>query len=242
MQQFPQELIAPMIGAAVTMMILVWWIFTLAARRLLPSLLIGAALSVWLVAAFLLSGEGFFLKLSLGPLPSIGLMFVPIIVGINILAKSVAFQKVVDNIFQPWLVGVQITRIMGVAFFVLYARGLMPAEFAIPAGIGDVVVGTTAPLAALILFLNQSFGRKLTIAWNIVGFLELTVAIVMGFLTSPTPYQLLALDNPNNFLFAFPLALVPTLAVPLSLLLHLFSLRVLLKKVGYPRPFSIIKT
>lgn len=218
-----------MITTAVTMLILVWLIFTLAAKRIVPSLAIGAVLSVWLMAALLLSRGGFFLKLSLWPLPNISLIFMPMIVGINILAKSAAFRKIVDNIFQPWLVGVQVTRVMGVAFLILYARGLMPAEFAIPSGIGDVVVGTVAPIVALILFFSPIFGRKLAIIWNIIGFLELTVAIVMGFLTSPTPYQLLALNNPNNFLFDFPLALVPLFAVPLSLLLHIFSLRVLLK-------------
>lgn len=227
--QFPPELIAPMISAAVTMLILVWCIFTLAAKRLVPSLVIGVTLSAWLAAVLFLSQGGFFLELSLWPLPNIGLLFVPIIIGITILAKSAAFQKIVDNIFQPLLIGVQTTRVMGAAFLTLYARGLMPAEFAIPSGIGDVVVGTTAPLVALILFFSQSFGRKLAIVWNIIGFLELTTAIVLGFFTSPTPYQLLAADNPNNFLFGFPLALVPVFAVPLSLLLHIFSLRVLLK-------------
>lgn len=218
-----------MISAVITMLIMVWCIFALAAKRLVPALIIGLALSAWLAAALFVSRSGFFLELSLWPLPNIGLLFMPIIIGITILAKSASFRKIVDNIFQPWLIGVQVFRVMGVAFLTLYARGLMPAEFAIPSGIGDIIVGSTAPIVALILFFSQSFGRKLAIVWNIVGFLELTAAIVTGFLTSPTPYQLLALDNPNNFLFDFPLALVPVFAVPLSLLLHIFSLRVLLK-------------
>lgn len=193
------------------------------------SLIICSALIIWLGTALFLSPNGFFLKLSLWPVPNIGLLFVPMIIGVTVLAKSTAFQKVVDNIFQPWLIGVQAMRVMGISFLMLHARGLMPAEFALPSGIGDVVVGTAAPIVALILFFRPVFGRKLAIAWNIIGFLELTAAIVTGFLTSPTPYQLLALNNPNNFLFDFPLALVPLFAVPLSLLLHIFSLRVLLK-------------
>ena len=227
--QFPQEFITPMIGAAFTMLILVWLIFFRAAGRLSVAFWVGLVLSVWFTAALLLSQGGFFLTLSLYPIPNIGLLFVPIIVGITMLVKSAAFRKVVDTMFQPWLIAVQVTRVMGVVFLVLYARGLMPAEFALPSGIGDVIIGITAPLAALALFLNQSFGRNIAIVWNIAGFLELTTAIVLGFATSPTPYQWLAFGNPNNFLFAFPLALVPTFAVPLSLLLHIFSLRVLLK-------------
>ncbi len=196
----------------------------------MSSILIGIILSAWLLAVYFLSPSGFFFKLSLWPLPNIGLIFIPIITGASVLAGSAAFQKIVDNIFQPWLIGVQVMRVMGASFLALYARGLMPAEFAIPSGIGDIVIGAAAPVVAIILFFNQSFGRKLAIVWNIAGFLELANAIVLGFLTSPTPYQLLSLDNPNIFLFDFPLALIPGFAVPLSLLLHIFSLRVLFKK------------
>lgn len=229
MPQFPQELITPMTGAAIAMPILVWLIFSVAAKNKMHAFSIGAALLIWFVTAVFLPSNRFLFKLSLSSLPNVGLIFVPIIVGITILAKSATFQKIVDNTSQPWLVGVQVTRVMGVVFLVLYARGLMPAEFALPSGIGDVIIGATAPFVALILFLNQSLGRKIAIVWNIVGFLDLVLAIILGFATSPTPYQFLALDNPNNFLFDFPLALIPTFAVPLSLLLHIFSLRVLFK-------------
>ncbi len=69
--------------------------------------------------------------------------------GINFLARSANFQKNVDNISQPWLVGVQTIRVMGASFLMLYMQGLMPAEFAFPAGIGDIAVGTTAPFESI---------------------------------------------------------------------------------------------
>ena len=230
MMKFPEELITSTIGASVTMLTLVWLIFFRAAERLSLVFWVGLILLAWLTAVLLLSQGGFFLTLSLYPVPNIGLMFVPIIVGVTLLAKSAVFRKLVDNTYQPWLIGVQITRAMGVVFLTLYARGLMPAEFAIPAGIGDVVIGVSAPIVAAILFLDLSFGRMLAIVWNVIGSADLIVSIILGFFTSPTPYQLLALNNSNHLLFDFPLALVPVFAVPLSLLLHIFSLRVLLKQ------------
>lgn len=231
MPEFIQELVSPMISGVLAMLFLVWFVFYRATRRLFLTFWIGLVLWVWLVTAFLLAQQdSFFLKLSLSSLPNIGLLFVPIIVGLNFLAKSATFKKMVDNISQPGLIGVQVTRMMGVVFLALYARGLMPAEFAIPAGVGDVIVGTTAPIVATLLFFNRPGAKKLAIIWNIVGFAELVLAICLGFLTSPTPYQLLAPNNPNRFLFDFPLALIPTFAVPLSLLLHIFSLHVLLKQ------------
>jgi hypothetical protein len=54
---------------------------------------------------------------------------------------------------------------------------------------------------------------------------DLAVAVTTGFLTSPSPVQLLALDRPNTLVTAFPLVLIPVFLVPLSVLLHLASLR-----------------
>jgi hypothetical protein len=42
-------------------------------------------------------------------------------------------------------------------------------------------------------------------------------------LTSPGPFQALAFDHPNQF--AYPLVMIPTFAVPLSIILHGLSLR-----------------
>jgi hypothetical protein len=46
----------------------------------------------------------------------------------------------------PWLIGIQLYRVLGLNFLVLYALGRLPAEFALPAGVGDVIVGLAAPL------------------------------------------------------------------------------------------------
>jgi hypothetical protein len=43
-------------------------------------------------------------------------------------------------------------------------------------------------------------------------------------LTSPSAFQLLALDAPNWAVSRYPFALVPAFAVPVSVLLHAFSL------------------
>jgi hypothetical protein len=52
----------------------------------------------------------------------------------------------------------------------------------------------------------------------------LVVAITTGFLSSPNPFQVLALDRPNLLMSHFPMALIPTFAVPLFILLHIASL------------------
>lgn len=44
-------------------------------------------------------------------------------------------------------------------------------------------------------------------------------------MTSPGPFQILALGAPNLAITAYPLVLVPAFAVPLSILLHVFAMR-----------------
>jgi len=202
------------------MLVWVWFLF---GRRLVA----GVLLMGWFVTALVLARAGFFTELSLMFYPNIGLMFVPIIIGLGILRNSPAARRLIDNLPQHRLIAVQTMRLMGISFFNLYSAGLMPAEFALPSGGGDVFIGVTAPLVAGLLFLKKSYARRLAIIWNYVGLADLVLAIILGFFTSPTPYQLLALRNPNDLLFAYPMALIPVFAVPLSFLLHLFSLRAL---------------
>jgi hypothetical protein len=59
-------------------------------------------------------------------------------------------------------------------------------------------------------------------AWNVVGILDLVVAITTGFITSPS--TLFSYEPPNELIAIFPLVLIPVYLVPLSLLLHLASL------------------
>ena len=117
-------------------------------------------------------------------------------------------------------------------FLALWAQGRMPGEFALPAGIGDVIVGATAPIVAWLNATRSPSAPSATLAWNILGIGDLIVAVGTGFLTSPTPYQLLAIDRPNLLISDYPFVLVPTIFVPLSIILHALSLRKLAREGG----------
>jgi len=96
--------------------------------------------------------------------------------------------------------------------------------FALPAGIGDVLVGLFAIPVALYLASGRPGGVALAVAWNIFGILDLVDALTLGFLSSPGPLQALALDHPNVLTTSYPTVMTPAFAVPLSLILHGLSL------------------
>jgi hypothetical protein len=126
----------------------------------------------------------------------------------------------------PALIGVQVYRTIGVVFVILLAQGQLPAHFALPAGWGDIAVGLSAPLVALALAREVRGGRTLAAEWNVFGLLDLVVAVGMGtgFLATFLAPDFATRVAPAAAMGIFPLILVPTFAVPVSVLLHLIAL------------------
>lgn len=151
-------------------------------------------------------------------------IFIPIVFGLVGIARSATVARILDAVPQPWIVGVQLYRALGVIFIVLYASGRLPGLFAWPAGAGDVAVGLLAPLVAFACARSAAQSHRAVAVWNIVGIADLAVAVAAGFLTSPSPLQLFALDTPNELISSFPLVMIPIFLVPLSILLHTASL------------------
>ena len=118
----------------------------------------------------------------------------------------------------------QLYRALGLIFLVLYAAGRLPGLFAWPAGVGDMAIGLSAPLVALLYARNPEASSGAVTAWNVAGIADLVVAIATGFLTSPSTFQLFAFDAPNELISMFPLVLIPVFLVPVSILLHFVSL------------------
>jgi len=184
----------------------------------------GLVLIAWFGIALALAWFGFF-QGAPGRIPTIELGLVPpILIGAVALARSATLRRVVAAVPQAWVVGIQVYRTLGAVFLALLAAGRLPAAFAVPAGTNDVLVGLLAPLVALAIARGWKAASAVVLAWNIFGLLDLVSAVGTGFMTSPSPIQLLSLDAPNLLISAFPLVMIPVFAVPLSVLLHLVSL------------------
>ena len=137
-------------------------------------------------------------------------------------SKSV--QAVADKIPVPFIIGIQVFRLIGFVFLILWARGTLPAIFAFPAGIGDIIVGLTAPFVALLFYLKKPYSRKLAIWWNYLGIADLVIAISVGILAFSRPIPFIPITPTTELMSLFPLVMVP-----LDFLLHFLSLRVLKK-------------
>ncbi len=147
-------------------------------------------------------------------------VFAPVLLSLWLILRSQSMAKIVDATPLSWLVGAQAYRALGVIFLVLWGSGQLPWQFALPAGCGDVLVGFFAIPIALAARGGSKASSKVAFRWNVLGILDLVVAVGTGFLTSPGPFQLLALNHPNLFVSRYPLVMIPAFMVPLSFILH----------------------
>src|SRR6202795_3972984 len=85
---------------------------------------------------------------SLPPLPLGLAALIPIVAFVFWFATSAGFRQFALSLSPRPLTFVHSWRIAGFTFLALYAAGLLPGIFALPAGLGDIAIGVTAPWAA----------------------------------------------------------------------------------------------
>jgi hypothetical protein len=191
---------------------------------------VAAVLAAWFVLAFVASWAGLFVATPGGP-PTIALgVFPPIVAGALALAFSPRARALALAIPQPWLVGVQTLRVVGAVFLVLLGRGLLPAQFAVPAGWGDVAVGVAAPFVAGALARRKPWSAPLAVAWNALGLVDLAVAVGVGAFSAQSAARVFTSGPPTDAMAQLPLSLIPAFGVPLFVLLHVVSLLGLRKR------------
>jgi hypothetical protein len=159
-----------------------------------------------------------------GALPLLPIaIFAPLLIGLLLITRSRRMAAVVDAMPPTWLIGLQVYRVFGAAFLVQFGLGNLSAVLALPAGSGDVLVGILALPVAFYLGRDEQRGRTIAVAWNILGILDLAMAITVGFLITTGRLATLGMTPAASGL-AYPLVMIPAFAVPLSLILHGVSL------------------
>ena len=154
------------------------------------------------------------------PLLPFGIL-VPILIGLWMFLKSETLKAAAAALPLSWLLAIQAYRVIGVAFLFVWISGEMPAEAAIPGGVGDVLVGLLAIPAALAVRTATKGARQIAYGWNYLpGILDFVTAVATGYPASPGPLQLLAQGHPNTMVAQYPMVLFPVFAIPISSVLH----------------------
>jgi hypothetical protein len=186
--------------------------------------------TLWFAVVWSAAINGVF-RTSASPLPLLPLaIFLPVMIGTPLLLLSRRVGQVLDGMPATWLVALQLYRVFGSWALAAWLHGVLPGVFALPAGIGDVLTGLFAVPAAIAVASGTAQGRKAAIAWNIFGLVDFAIAITLGMITSPGPFQLIVPSVTSIGAGTYPDVLTPAFVVPVSILLHALSLRQLIRR------------
>ena len=202
------------------------------------ALLAGGAAAVlggWFTASALIAGHGWYhTRLGHGvpwmPVAVVGFLGLLLALRrIPVVARALTAPGMTSRLELPH----SFRAVDGVAFLLIMVLGHLPALFALPAGLGDIAAGIAAPLVARRL--AQGTGRRPALWFNAFGMTDLVVALTLGAVTA---YQLIHVTPSGAPISLLPIAVVPTVGVPLLFALHITSVTALARALRTPRPVT----
>ena len=180
-----------------------------------PSLAVARLLIVWLACAIVAGLADLPSRLLPPPLPPALIAFLTLAI-LTVAGTSVWFRQWLAALDVRVLVLVHATRfVAGLSFLVLYGRGALPWAFAVPGGVGDMIVAVLAVAVVFVTDARAARGRRLLVAWNVLGLADILMVVATA--------ARIGLADPDSMaaLLQLPLSLLPTFLVPIIIATHL---------------------
>ena len=197
-------------------------------RSTVPSgatILVAASVAAWFaIVAVLGARGGFVTPAGVPPLPILLGVLTPLAVFFAAYLLSRTIREFVLTIDPRLMMAIQAWRFAGLVFIALYVYGVLPGLFAWPAGLGDMAIGMTAPWLLAVLLRQPTFAASRTfVIWNLLGILDLVVALTTGALGTILVVGANA-GVTTGALAQMPLVLIPAFFVPVLFALHATAL------------------
>lgn len=166
----------------------------------------------------------FVIALALGASGTVRSWRPPQVVGVLFGLTAVlvfAFQRVAS--FRAWLMTIDVRLLVslhlirlvaGGLFLVLYGERQLPWAFAVPGGVGDMVVAVLALFLVAAVPPAGERARRAYLLWNVVGLIDILFVIFTA--------ARLGLEDAASMqaLLRLPLSVLPTFIVPLIIASH----------------------
>jgi hypothetical protein len=182
---------------------------------------------IWFLIALFIGASGIFASLK-PPFPQL-VLFGFVVVLLWLFRMSSTFHSWLMNVDIRALVLVHLTRFVGIYFLILYGRGELPFDFAVPGGLGDIAVAVAALLISIFSPIRGAVGWKILLLWNLFGFVDIMFVVATA--------ARLAISDPESMsaITRLPLSLLPTFLVPIIIFTHIIILIRLVasRKEGY---------
>jgi hypothetical protein len=179
---------------------------------------LAAVIGIWIGLAAAAAGAGW-LKIA-RPVPVVGLFVVVPLLAAALATTWPAARQAMLSIPMAAMVALNIVRVFAVLFLLLAAEGRLSGPFPYSAAWGDIITGVVA--VPVLWLLKDGAARHTTAigAWNLFGTADLVLAIAFGITSSEgSPLQIFPGPGSDAMQYV-PWSFVPTVLVPLWLILH----------------------
>ncbi len=188
----------------------------------------------WIVLQSIVALTGFYTNTEALP-PRFVFLVLPPALCIAYLFLSSSGKAWLDKLDLKELTLLHTVRIpVELVLFGLFKYGAVPELMTFEGRNFDILSGISAPIIYYIAFSKTGLKKNLLLAWNIVCLALLLNIVINAALSVESPIQMQAFDQPNRAILYFPYNLLPSCIVPLVLLSHLASIRLILSKKNKP--------
>ncbi|MBC7486965.1 MAG: hypothetical protein H7282_09470 [Cytophagaceae bacterium] len=189
-----------------------------------------SVLVIWLAIQAVIALTGFYTVTDVMP-PRFPLLIAPALLFILLLFVTRRGGLFLDQLDLQTLTILHIVRIpVELILYWLFLFRVIPEVMTFEGLNLDILSGLTDPLVFYFTFIKKRLSPKILLIWNIICLGLLFNIVAYAVLSAPTPFQQLSFDQPNIAVLYFPFIWLPCCVVPLVLLSHLASIRLLLKK------------
>ena len=229
------------IGTVVTAALTVFVVNALITFMDIPrsaKLVLAALLGLWIGLAAAAAAAG--MLTNSRPVPVVGIFVAVPLVAAAIATAWPAAREAMLSLPMPLMIGTNIARVFAVLFLLLAAEGRLSGPFPYSAAWGDIITGA---FAVPMLWLAKGSGARHVSAimvWNVFGTADLVLAIGFGITSANgSPLQLFGAPG-SEAMQHLPWSFVPTVLVPLWLILHAIIAVQLLRRLKPGQPANAV--
>lgn len=186
--------------------------------------MVGTAIIIWLFLTALGAFYGFFEDFEARP-PRLLILFAVNTIALVILFALKSSRELIKKLPITILTFIHIIRIpVEMVLWWLANEGMIDHKLTFEGSNFDILVGITAPFAAIFMLGLKSKSHFAAIVWNILGIVMLANIVTMAVRATPYFYDPALFDQPNIAVFYFPFIWLPGFVVPAVLFSHITSL------------------
>jgi hypothetical protein len=195
-----------------------------AGSHLLPSKILIFVLPLWIFFQGILALGGFYQITDRLPprLLLFGVLPALLLIGVYFIFFRESFISRLPLGLLTLLHSVRIP--VEIVLYWLFVAGKIPEIMTFAGRNFDIVSGVLSPIVYAAAFRGGSVKRGILIVYNVLGIVLLANIVGTAIISTPSPLQMTAFDQPNVAVLYFPYIWLPTIVVPIVLFAHLSGL------------------